>query len=234
MRLDRYLHDLGIAARKDLAAAIRRGAVEVDGVVERRPNAQVSTDSQVSYGGQMLTYRAKHYLMLHKPGEIITATTDAREKTVLDLLPASVQRLKVAPVGRLDRDTTGLLLFTNDGALAHKLLSPKRHVSKIYAVTYSGTLPADAETQVAEGLELSDFTTAPALLRRCGTQQLELTITEGKFHQVKRMMHALGCEVESLTRIAFGPLQLPEDLAPGQWRYLSAEEEAALLDTASS
>ena len=166
--------------------------------------------------------------MLNKPAGVITATEDAHHETVMDLLPERFARMQVAPVGRLDKDTTGLLLLTNDGALAHRLLSPKRHVEKIYDVCYEETLVPDAVARCAAGIDLGDFTSAPAALALLEEGHCRLTLREGKFHQVKRMLHALGGVVVALERVAFGGLALDAALAAGQWRLLSEDEVAQL------
>ena len=164
MRLDKYLHDLGFGSRKEIDHLLARRQVTVDGARVKKGATQVKPESVVAIDGELLVYAPTVWLMLNKPAGVITATEDARNETVMDLLPERFARMQVAPVGRLDKDTTGLLLLTNDGVLAHRLLSPKRHVEKIYDVRYEETLVPDAVARCAAGIDLGDFTSAPAAL----------------------------------------------------------------------
>lgn len=231
LRLDKLLAHMGLGSRKEAHALVRAGRVTVDGVVQRDAGQPVDPAAQpVCVDGVPLLYRRFEILMLHKPAGLITALEDARLPTVGSLLSPRYLSAGVAPVGRLDRDTTGLLLLTNDGQLAHQLLSPRFHVPKVYRLVVDAPLTAQDERRIAEGIELSDFTAKPAALRRLSDTEALLTLTEGKFHQVKRMMHACGKEVLSLHRLSFGPLTLEESLAPGALRPLTDEEEAALRD----
>lgn len=228
MRLDKYLHDLGFGSRKEISRLLSRQEVCVDGVRVKQGAAKVTPSSVVTLDGEVLVYAPTVWLMLNKPAGVITAARDARDETVMDLLPERFARMQVMPVGRLDKDTTGLLLLTNDGALAHRLLSPKRHVEKVYEITYEGSLVPDAVARCAAGIDLGDFTTAPAALTILAEGRARLVLREGKFHQVKRMFHALGGVVAVLTRSAFGSLLLDEGLAQGEWRLLTEEEIAVL------
>ncbi len=228
MRLDKYLHDLGFGSRKEIDHLLARRQVTVDGARVKKGATQVKPESVVAIDGELLVYAPTVWLMLNKPAGVITATEDARHETVMDLLPERFARMQVAPVGRLDKDTTGLLLLTNDGALAHRLLSPKRHVEKIYDVRYEETLVPDAVARCAAGIDLGDFTSAPAALALLEAGHCRLTLREGKFHQVKRMLHALGGVVVALERVAFGGLALDAALDAGQWRVLSEDEVAQL------
>lgn len=228
MRLDKYLHDLGFGSRKEIDHLLARRQVTVDGARVKKGATQVKPESVVAIDGELLVYAPTVWLMLNKPAGVITATEDARHETVMDLLPERFARMQVAPVGRLDKDTTGLLLLTNDGALAHRLLSPKRHVEKIYDVRYEETLVTDAVARCAAGIDLGDFTSAPAALALLEEGHCRLTLREGKFHQVKRMLHGLGGVVVALERVAFGGLALDAALAAGQWRVLSEDEVAQL------
>ena len=228
MRLDKYLHDLGFGSRKEIGRLLSRQEVCVDGVRVKQGAAKVTPSSVVTLDGEVLVYAPTVWLMLNKPAGFITAARDARDETVMDLLPERFARMQVMPVGRLDKDTTGLLLLTNDGALAHRLLSPKRHVEKVYEITYEGSLVPDAVARCAAGIDLGDFTTAPAALTILSEGRARLVLREGKFHQVKRMFHALGGVVTVLTRSAFGGLLLDEGLAQGEWRPLTEEEIAVL------
>ncbi len=228
MRLDKYLHDLGFGSRKEIDHLLARRQVTVDGARVKKGATQVKPESVVAIDGELLVYAPTVWLMLNKPAGVITATEDAHHETVMDLLPERFARMQVAPVGRLDKDTTGLLLLTNDGALAHRLLSPKRHVEKIYDVCYEETLVPDAVARCAAGIDLGDFTSAPAALALLEEGHCRLTLREGKFHQVKRMLHALGGVVVALERVAFGGLALDAALSAGQWRVLSEDEVAQL------
>ena len=228
MRLDKYLHDLGFGSRKEIGRLLSRQEVCVDGVRVKQGAAKVAPSSVVTLDGEVLVYVPTVWLMLNKPAGVITAARDARDETIMDLLPERFARMQVMPVGRLDKDTTGLLLLTNDGALAHRLLSPKRHVEKVYEITYEGALVPDAAARCAAGIDLGDFTTAPAVLTILAEGRARLVLREGKFHQVKRMVHVLGGVVPALRRSAFGGLVLDEGLAEGEWRPLTEEEIAVL------
>ncbi|MDO4281262.1 MAG: 16S rRNA pseudouridine(516) synthase [Peptococcaceae bacterium] len=228
MRLEKYLHDLGYGSRKEIARLLRQREVVADGVRVKNGAEQVSETSAVSIDGEAVAYEPEVWLMLHKPQGVITATKDRDHETVMALIPERYARMGVVPVGRLDKDTTGLLLLTNDGQTAHRLMSPKGHVTKVYDVGYEGVLVEDAVARCAEGLDLGDFVTAPATLELLEGGHCTLAIREGKYHQVKRMLHALGGVVTALSRRQFGPLALDETLAPGQWRRLNDEEICAL------
>lgn len=232
MRLDKFLHDTGYGSRKEIRKAVARGQVELEGELVKDPAMQVDESALVLFDGEEVRYRKQHTLLLYKPAGVLSATKDSFHETVMDLLPEQFMRLKLAPVGRLDIDTTGLLLITNDGQLSHRLTSPKYEVPKVYEFSYEGKLAADASERVAEGIDLGDFYTKPGQLTFLGDGRARLRIHEGKFHQVKRMVQALGGEVTALERTVFGPLVLPEDMDPGEWRYLT-EEELESLQAAS-
>lgn len=232
MRLDRYLHDLGFGSRKDIDRLLKKQRVTVDGAVVKQGAQSVSTQSLVTVDGEVLDYAPTVWLMLNKPPGVITATKDARDETVMDLLPERFARMQVVPVGRLDKDTTGLLLLTNDGALAHRLMRPKSRIMKTYDIIYEETLAADAVARLAQGIDLGDFTTAPAVLEVLEEGLARLSISEGKFHQVKRMMHEVGGVVTALRRVAIASLTLDETLAPGEWRLLTQEELDGLREEA--
>lgn len=232
MRLDRYLHDLGLGTRKALRQGIAKGKAEVDGVVVYDSAFQVAETSHVVWQGAVLRYQKHHIILMNKPAGIITATADAVEQTVLDLLPPEYHHLRIAPVGRLDKGTTGLLLLTNDGALAHRLSRPSSKIKKVYRAWHSGELHRDAEHLFTQGLELGDFIAAPAILRRINDHCVDVILTEGKFHQVKRMIAAVGGQVTALTRVAYGPLSLTDDLPLGEWRHLTQEECQLLQNVA--
>lgn len=233
MRIDRFLSYMQVGTRKSLKALFKAGRVKVDGQVINNGKFQVTATTVVEVDDQPIHYQTYFYWLLNKPAGVVSATTDV-QKTVLDLLDVTDFREDLFPVGRLDKDTTGLLLLTNDGDLAHALLSPKKHVSKKYRATIDGIVtPADQQA-FAAGLQLSDFIAQPAdlvILETDLEQQtslIEVEIHEGKFHQVKRMFHAVGKSVVTLQRISMGPLTLPQTLLPGQYRALTTTELAAL------
>lgn len=232
MRLDRYLHDLGFGSRKDIDKLLRKQCVTVDGAVVKQGAVAVTAESVVAVDGEVLEYAPLVWIMMHKPQGVVSATKDARDETVLDLLPERFARMQVAPVGRLDKDTTGLLLLSNDGALAHRLMRPKSQIMKTYDIRYEETLHENAVARCAEGIDLGDFTTAPALLECLEAGHARLSISEGKFHQVKRMLHEVGGVVVALERVSIGGLALDENLAPGEWRLLTTEEIQTLRDEA--
>ena len=225
IRLDKYLGEMGMGTRSQLKEAAKKGRILVNGDVEKKTDRKIDPETdQVLFDGRLISYVKMEYYMLNKPQGVVSATEDKRHQTVVDLL-ADRRRDDLFPVGRLDIDTEGLLLSTNDGDLAHRLLSPKRHVDKVYFARIEGVLPKDAVEQAAKGITLTDGTpTLPARLelKRRLEQGAEclLTIHEGKFHQVKRMFEAMGCEVVYLKRLSMGPLVLDETLAPGEYREL--------------
>ena len=234
MRLDKFLADMGAGTRSELKKDIRKGNVSVDGEVVKDPGFSVSPSSRVIYKGAVVGYDEFEYYMLNKPAGVISASEDDREATVVDLINEP-KRKDLFPVGRLDRDTEGLLLITNDGALAHRLLSPKHHVDKIYYVVVSGILDESDIELFDQGLVLTDgLECLPADLKILSvsdedyTSEAEITIREGKFHQVKRMFASVGAEVIYLKRLSMGPLTLDPELEPGEYRRLTADEMTAL------
>lgn len=228
MRLDKFLSAQGLS-RKQARAAIASGQVLVNGEVQGDPGFILDPISaQVLFQGRALGYRRHMHLMLHKPAGLLTATTDARQKTVMDLLPEELKRRALGPVGRLDKDVTGLLLLTDDGQLAHRLISPKWTVEKVYLARVEGALDTTDIQAFQAGIALSDFTARPARLEILEPDLGRLTITEGKFHQVKRMFAARGKPVLRLHRESVGGVSLDPALECGKFRPLTAEEEGAL------
>ena len=228
MRLDKFLSAQGLS-RKQARAAIASGQVLVNGEVQGDPGFILDPISaQVLFQGRALGYRRHMHLMLHKPAGLLTATTDAHQKTVMDLLPEELKRRALGPVGRLDKDVTGLLLLTDDGQLAHRLISPKWTVEKVYLARVEGALDASDIQAFQAGIALSDFTARPARLEILEPDLGRLTITEGKFHQVKRMFAARGKPVLRLHRESVGGVSLDPALECGKFRPLTAEEEIAL------
>ena len=231
MRLDKYLSEMGAGTRSDLKKAIRAGRVTVNGSVMKDPAAHVREDDEVRLDGEPVAYEEYVYYMLHKPAGVISATEDKRQQTVLDLIDER-QRKGLFPVGRLDRDTEGLLLITNDGELAHRLLSPKRHVDKVYFARLDGPVSEAERKLFAEGLRIDEmFTALPADLEILDPpSEVRVTIREGKFHQVKRMFETVGREVLYLKRLSMGPLLLDECLPIGAYRRLTSEELSAIME----
>ena len=228
-RLDKILANTGRWSRKEAAELIKAGRVTVDGLPALRREDKYPETAQFRVDGEAVSGERLVYLMLNKPAGLVSATDDPREKTVLSLLPEHLRRVGLFPAGRLDKDTVGLLLLTNDGELSHALLSQARHVDKTYLVRVDGVLDEADEDAFREGMELRDgLHCLPAELERRGPGEALVTLREGKYHQVKRMCAARGKPVTFLKRQSFGPLTLDEGLAPGQWRPLTEEEEAAL------
>lgn len=224
-RIDKCLSGTGRWSRKEVKALLRAGRVTVNGVVARDPGEKVSPEMTLCVDGEVLNTDRLVYLMMNKPAGLISSTEDPRERTVLELLSPELRKLGLFPVGRLDKDTEGLLLLTNDGPLAHHLLSPRHHVEKVYFVKVRGELVEEDVTAFAQGLTLRDGTVCkPAGLRILGEDSALVRLYEGKYHQVKRMMAARGKLVVYLKRLSMGSLQLDEGLEAGQWRHLSEEE----------
>ena len=232
IRLDKFLADMGYGTRSEVKKEITKGTVKINGRPVRKPETKIDTEKdEVMYREQPAAYEKYEYYMLNKPAGVISATTDKKEKTVLDLI-GEKQRKDLFPVGRLDKDTEGLLLITNDGELAHRLLSPKKHVDKVYYVRVQGELAEEDIRRLAEGIDIGEEKlTLPArlVIRKSGQfSEAEITIQEGKFHQVKRMFHALGKEVVYLKRLSMGTLVLDGNLKPGEYRKLTKEERDGL------
>jgi len=235
IRLDKFLVEMNKGSRSQIKEAAKKGRIQVNGQVEKKTERKVDPAAErVLFDGLPVMYQEFEYYMLNKPQGVVSATQDNLHRTVIDLLSAE-KRGDLFPVGRLDIDTEGLLLITNDGDLAHRLLSPKKHVDKQYYAKVDGVLPADSIARMAEGLVLTDAEgtkVKPAKLeilkKETDNNEILLTIQEGKFHQVKRMFEALGCHVTYLKRLSMGALQLDQALAVGEFRKLT-EEEVLLL-----
>ena len=231
LRLDKFLSDMKIGTRSQVKTLIRKGQISVNGTVIKSPEYKVTEKDQIMAGDHQVFYRKYEYLMLNKPAGVVSATKDNHDKTVLDLVSGS-SRGDLFPVGRLDRDTEGLLLLTNDGKLAHDLLSPKKHVDKVYIAIVSGHPGPDATALFFEGLDIGERDdTLPAKLEilNSGDKSLtRVTIREGRSHQVKRMFETIGCKVLYLKRISMGTLNLDDTLLPGEWRPLTEDEVSEL------
>lgn len=229
-RLDKLLAGTGKWSRREVKALVRQGLVRVDGRLAASAEDKLDPAAAVvTVAGETISLRRFTYVMLHKPAGALTATEDRKQPTVLDLLPPELRRVGLAPVGRLDKDTEGLLLLTNDGELAHRLLSPKYHVDKRYLARVDGELSAADAEAFARGMTLGDgLECLPAGLEILPDHVCIVTLREGKFHQVKRMLAARGAPVLYLKRLSMGPLTLDDSLAAGAYRLLCAEEISAL------
>lgn len=234
MRLDKYISVSAALTRSGAQRAIRSGRVAVDNVFIRDPAVHITGDECVTLDGAVLTYSEFVYIMLNKPAGYISATEDAHpgERVVTDLLPAQLCQRRLFPAGRLDRDTTGLIIMTNDGVSSHRALSPKNSVAKTYRFTCSPPLTEELKAALESGVDIGEvdslgrsLLTAPAIVSTdFSGSEGEITITEGKFHQIKRMFAAVGSEITSLSRVSFAGITLDESLPTGGWRYLTPEE----------
>lgn len=231
MRLDKYLADSGLFTRSEAGKAVRQGRVAVESAVIRDPSKKIDEDTAyVTVDGNPIGYVKFRYIMLNKPADTVSTTEDD-PKSVMKLLPPEFSRMDMFPCGRLDIDTLGLLIITNDGQTAHRLLSPKHHCEKTYRFE---CLPIgeDERVRLENGLELSDFTSKPCSVTLSDASHGEITVTEGKYHQIKRMFHAVGSEITYLERITFGGVGLDGSLERGEWRELTENEISRLLDAA--
>ncbi|PSL31107.1 16S rRNA pseudouridine516 synthase [Planomicrobium soli] len=233
MRIDKFLSNMGFGSRKEVKVLLKSKAVEVNGAIVRDPKIQVDEyHDKIEVHGETVEYAEFVYLLMNKPAGVISATEDRYDRTVIDLLKEEEQHFQPFPVGRLDKDTEGFLLLTNDGQLAHELLSPKKHVDKTYFAVINGEVTGEDVAAFEKGVTLEDgYVTKSGqlkVLKSGPVSEIELTITEGKFHQVKRMFLSVGKEVAYLKRLSMGPLTLDPALALGQYRHLT-EEEIELL-----
>ncbi len=225
MRLDKMLAHMNYGTRKEVKELIRKGFVLVNGEVITNDDYKVDEiNDEVVIANEKVEFKDKVYIMLNKPDGYISATYDSKDPTVIDLI-SEYNYLNIFPVGRLDKDTHGLLLITNDGDLAHNLLSPKKHVDKKYYLKFDGNITEKGIKAFEEGIVLDDgYKTMPAKLIDLGNNEANVIIKEGKFHQVKIMMERIGCKVTYLKRVEFGSLLLDENLEEGQYRLLTEEE----------
>ena len=233
MRLDKFLVSTGKISRSDAGRAARGGKITVNGIVEKKADRHIDPDKDVvTLHGERIVYRRYTYILLNKPAGYVSATEDGRDPTVLTLLPEELQRIGLFPCGRLDKYTLGLMLLTNDGDLSHRLLSPRHHVEKRYAYTCRHPLSSEDMERLEGGVELEDgYVTKPArMLAEDLSQSGIIILTEGKYHQIKRMFEAVDNKIETLERVTFGPLTLDPTLSRGEWRYLS-DDEIALLQS---
>lgn len=230
MRLDKYLAEMGVGTRQEVKKQIRQGKAAVNGTVVKAADTKIDeTSDEVTICGRNISYVSYEYYMLNKPAGVVSATEDRRDTTVIDLIKEK-KRKDLFPVGRLDKDTEGLLLITNDGDLAHRLLAPKKHVDKVYYAKIDGMVTEEDVKRFAEGIDIGaeeEEMTRPAkldIMKSAEESEVRLTIHEGKFHQVKRMFLAVGKEVTYLKRERMGTLCLDENLKPGEYRLLTEEE----------
>ena len=229
MRLDKFLAEVNIGTRSQVKAIIKKGLVTVNGAVAKQPEQKIDTQKDIiTYNGQVYQYEQFVYYMLHKPAGVVTATKDNFSQTVMDLLDTEGKK-NLFPVGRLDKDTEGLLLITDDGALAHDLLSPAKHVDKTYLAYLEYELTKENVEALEKGVDIGDEKpTLPAILedvtKKYDVPAIYITIREGRFHQIKRMLEAVGNKVTYLKRLSMGNLRLDETLALGEYRRLTSEE----------
>ncbi len=236
-RIDKILAHMGFGTRKEIKKLVKTGVVKVNGENVNNPGLHVVPGrDHIEVNGQPVVYKEYIYLMMNKPQGVLSATEDRLEEVVVDLLEPEHASFKPFPVGRLDKDTEGLLILTNDGKLSHQLLSPKKHVPKTYYAVIQGNVTEDDVEVFRRGVTLDDgYHTLPGELRILNSglrSEAELTIYEGKFHQVKRMFHAVGKKVVYLKRLSMGPIRLDPELEPGEYRELT-EEEITLLKGSS-
>ena len=229
VRLDKFLCDMELGTRSEVKIFLKKGFVTVDGVTQKTPDFKIDPDThEIAFQGKVLCYQEFYYYMLHKPAGVITATEDKVQKTVMSFLGEDARK-DMFPVGRLDKDTEGLLLITNDGELSHALLSPRKHVPKTYFVEVPQKLDLGQIEALEQGVDIGDDKkTLRAMVEILDDTHIHLTICEGRYHQVKRMLQAVGSEVLYLKRVTFGALVLDETLEKGSYRALTEEEITAL------
>lgn len=229
IRLDKFLCEMEVGTRSQVKEMVKKGQISVNGeIIKKADHKFDETTAKVCVKEKEISYQKFYYYMLNKPAGVVSATTDNHDKTVLDLLKDASGK-DLFPVGRLDKDTEGLLLITNDGELSHNLLSPKKHVEKTYLVKTAEVITADMVQELEQGVDIGEEkVTLPARVKVIEDKEIELTITEGKFHQVKRMLKAVGNEVVYLKRLSMGSLKLDEALNLGEYRSLTQQELLAL------
>lgn len=229
MRLDKYVSMCALCSRKDVARALSRGQITLNGKVIKDKSADIDPDNdRVVYNGRVLSYSRYTYIMVNKPQGVVSATEDKEDKTVLDLLPAEMKKLELFPCGRLDKNTVGLVMLTNDGQLSHFLLAPTSHVSKRYSFKVKFPLSEDDVRMLEGGVDIGGYVTAPCKVVLSGEREGEIVITEGKYHQIKLMMKSVNNQITFLKRESFGSLVLDPCLEEGGWRYLTDGEISRL------
>ncbi len=236
MRLDKFMSAAGVSSRKETALLVKKGRILVNGIPAKKPDMHIDPSDPVMLDGVPVIYREHIFIMMNKPLGIVSATEDPNEKTVVDLLPEQLQRQHLFPCGRLDKNTTGFVLLTSEGQLSHRILSPKRHVEKTYRFTVKYPLSPDDIVLLSAGVTIkadshaSEWKTAPCTVSVDKTDPTsgEIILTEGKYHQIKRMMEAVHNQITSLSRISFAGIDLDPALALGEWRFLTDAEEKML------
>ena len=227
MRIDKFLSNMGIATRTESSKAARQGGILVNGAVVKKADLHIDPEKDVvTYLGRKIEYRKYTYILMNKPDGVVSATEDGRDKTVIDLLPEELQKLNLFPCGRLDKHTLGLVMLTDDGDLAHRLLSPKHHVKKKYYFESKFPLTEDEISYLEKGATLEDgYVTKPSEIELFEDKKSgHITLVEGKYHQIKRMLESVNNKITYLERITFGPLVLDENLERGEWRFLTENE----------
>lgn len=223
MRLDKYLTECGLGSRSDVKKILKTREIKVNGKIEFSPKLKISIEDEISYNDEIIEYKSTRYYIMNKPAGYITATEDKKHKTVMEILPEWVIQKNLFPVGRLDKDTEGLLLLTNDGPISHELLSPKKHVDKIYYVEAEKNITDEDMKKLDLGVDIGGYITKPAKCQRIDENKINLTISEGRFHQVKKMLHAVDNCVTYLKRIKFSRLELG-NMEIGEVREIQLEE----------
>jgi 16S rRNA pseudouridine516 synthase len=223
MRLDKYLTECGLGSRSEVKKILKNREIKVNGKIEISPKFNASTTAEILYRGEVIEYKSERYYIMNKPAGYITATEDKKHKTVMEIFPEWVIQKNLFPVGRLDKDTEGLLLFTNDGPISHELLSPKKHVDKIYYVEAEKNISDKDMSKLELGIDIGGYITKPSKCERVDENKINLTISEGRFHQVKKMLHAVDNCVVYLKRIKFANLELG-DMEIGEVREINVEE----------
>jgi len=229
MRLDKFIVESGLASRTEITKVAKNGGVTVNGQVVRRASGHIDpTSDKVTYLGKEVIWREFTYVMLNKPDGYVSATDDDKFPTVITLLPDELQRIGLFPCGRLDKNTLGLMILTNNGPLSHKLLAPKNHVSKKYRFTVKFPISEDDVQSLESGVDIGGYVTAPCKVEMIGEKEGYITLTEGKYHQIKLMAEAVHNQITYLERVTFGPIALDEGLGRGEWRYLTEDEQKSL------
>ncbi len=227
MRIDKFLSNMGIATRTESAKAARAGLILVNGAAVKKADVHIDPEKdEIIFCGRKIEYRKYTYILMNKPDGVVSATEDGRDKTVIDLLPEELQKLNLFPCGRLDKHTLGLVMLTDDGDLAHRLLSPKHHVKKKYYFESKFPLKEEEIAYLEKGAELEDgYVTKPSQIELFDNKKSGyITLVEGKYHQIKRMLESVNNKITYLERITFGPISLDKSLQRGEWRFLTDEE----------
>ncbi len=229
MRLDKFIVESGLASRSEITKVAKNGGVTVNGRAVSRVSGHIDpTKDKVTYLGREVIWREFTYVMLNKPDGYVSATDDLLNPTVLSLLPDELQKIGLFPCGRLDKNTLGLMILTNNGPLSHKLLAPKNHVSKKYRFSVKFPVSEEDVKNLESGVDIGGYVTAPCQLEMTDEKNGFITLTEGKYHQIKLMAEAVHNQITFLERVTFGPITLDEGLERGQWRFLNEEEQNAL------